>query len=120
MPSGRNLCFPHPRVDDKGAISFMGVHQYTRKWERIKTFGGKLAENITQAGARDVFKHGEHLADRAGYMTIFPVHDELVTEVPDTEDYTPEALSALMATVPEWAKGLPLAAEGFQAYRYRK
>ena len=120
MPSGRNLCFPHPRVDDKGGISFMGVNQYTRKWERIKTFGGKLTENVTQAGARDVFKHGEHLADSAGYATIFPVHDELVTEVEDSGDYSAEGLSALMATVPVWAKGLPLAAEGFEAYRYRK
>jgi DNA polymerase len=120
MPSGRTLCFPYPRVDDKGGLSFMGVNQYTRKWERIKTFGGKVAENITQAGARDIFKHGGLLAERAGYELVIPVHDELVTEVPDTEEYTAEGLAALMSVVPEWAKGIPLAAEGFEAKRYRK
>lgn len=120
MPSGRALCYPYPKVDDNGSISFMGVGQYTRKWERIKTHGGKLVENITQAGARDVFKHGELKAYEGGYDTIFPVHDELVTETPDTDEYTAEGLSACMTIVPPWATGLPLAAEGFEAKRYRK
>ena len=50
MPSGRALCYPYPQLDEKGGISFMGVNQYTRKWERIKTFGGKLAENCIAEG----------------------------------------------------------------------
>lgn len=120
MPSGRSLCYPYPQVDERGGISFRGMNQYTRKWERIKTFGGKLAENITQAGARDVFKHGTLLADQAGYPLVFPVHDENVTEVPDTPEYSAEELSRLMSIVPDWATGLPLAAEGFECYRYRK
>ncbi|HEY8781109.1 MAG TPA: DNA polymerase [Mucilaginibacter sp.] len=120
MPSGRSLCFPYPRINDKGAISFMGVHMYTRKWERLTTWGGKLAENISQAGARDVFKHGELLAEENGYEAVLVVHDEIVSEVPDTEEYTHEGLSSFMATVPDWAEGLPLAAEGFTSYRYRK
>lgn len=120
MPSGRALCYPHPQVDDKGQISFMGIDQYTRKWQRIKTFGGKLAENITQAGARDVFKHGALLADQAGYALLFPVHDENVTETPDTDEFSAEGLVDCMTVVPPWATGLPLAAEGFEAYRYRK
>lgn len=120
MPSGRSLCYPYPKVDDHGAVSFMGVNQYTRKWERISTHGGKLAENVTQAGANDVFKNGTLEADRDGYKLVFPVHDELVTEVLDKDDFTAEGLCAAMTRVPTWAKGLPLAAEGFEAYRYRK
>lgn len=120
MPSGRALCFPYPKLDDKGGISFMGVNQYTRKWERIKTFGGKLCENITQAGANDVFRHGTLLADKGGYPLVFPVHDENVTEVPDSDEYSAEGLAKFMSAVPPWATGLPLAAEGFEAYRYRK
>ena len=120
MPSGRALCYPYPQLDEKGAISFMGVNQYTRKWERITTFGGKLVENAVQAGARDVFKHGTMKADEAGYPLVFPVHDENVTEVPDTDEYTSAGLAACMTIVPPWAEGLPLAAEGFEAKRYRK
>lgn len=120
MPSGRALCYPFPQVSDKGAISFMGIDQYKHKWARINTHGGKLAENITQAGARDVFKHGELRAAEAGYDVVFPVHDELAAEVPDTDEYSAELLAARMTIVPAWAEGLPLAAAGFETYRYRK
>lgn len=120
MPSGRALCYPYPQVDEKGQISFMGNNMYTRKWERIKTHGGKLVENVVQAGARDVFKHGELRAYEAGYHAVFPVHDELVVEVPNTEEYSVDGLIDAMTIVPPWCEGLPLAAGGFEATRYRK
>lgn len=120
LPSGRALCYPAPKIDDKGRISYMGTHQYTRKWTRLHTYGGKLVENITQASARDVMAHGMLLADPAGYETLLTVHDELITETPDTDEFSHEGLAGLMADVPTWATGLPLAAAGFEAYRYRK
>lgn len=120
LPSGRALCYPAPRIDDKGRISYLGTHQYTRKWTRLNTYGGKLAENITQASARDVMANGMMLADPAGYEILLTVHDELITETPDTEEFTVEGLAGFMATVPDWAPGLPLAAAGFETDRYRK
>ena len=120
LPSGRALCYPAPKIDDKGRISYMGTHQYTRKWTRLHTYGGKLVENITQASARDVMAHGMLLADPAGYEILLTVHDELITETPDTDEFSHEGLAGLMADVPTWATGLPLAAAGFEAYRYRK
>jgi DNA polymerase len=51
LPSGRALCYPSPRVHEGEVISYLGVNQYTRAWQRIKTYGGKLLENITQARA---------------------------------------------------------------------
>jgi DNA polymerase len=48
------------------------------------------------------------------------VHDELITETPDTPDFNVAELSSIMATKPSWAVGLPLAAAGFSCYRYRK
>lgn len=120
LPSGRFLCYPSPQVADDGQVSYMGVNQYSRKWSRIKTYGGKLVENITQAAARDVLTSNMPAIEDAGYHIVLSVHDELLTEAPDSDDYTHEHLSALMATNPEWAPGLPLAAAGFEAYRYRK
>lgn len=120
LPSGRALCYPAAKIDDKGRISYMGTHQYTRKWTRLHTYGGKLVENVTQAAARDVMAHGMLLADKAGYETTLTVHDELITEAPDTDEFSHKGLAGLMAAVPSWATGLPLAAAGFEAYRYRK
>lgn len=120
MPSGRQLCYIAPRVDDSGQISYMGVNQYTRKWQRVKTYGGKLFENLCQAVARDVLFENMPHVENAGYEILLSIHDELLTEAPDTDDYNADGLSALMATVPGWAEGLPLSAGGFDGYRYRK
>jgi DNA polymerase bacteriophage-type len=119
LPSGRSLCYASPRVEN-GKITYWGVNQYTRKWSRIGTYGGKLAENACQAVARDVMAHGMLLAEPAGYEIALTVHDELVTDAPDIEEYSAKELAALMSRNPSWAKGLPLAAGGFESYRYRK
>ena len=120
LPSGRYLCYPHPQVSDSSSLSYEGINQYTRKWQRLDTYGGKLTENAVQAIARDVFMTGMLRAEEAGYRVCIRVHDELVCETPDEPAYTSEGLAALMATSPSWAAGLPLAAAGFEAYRYRK
>lgn len=120
LPSGRYLCYPSPRVDASGQITYMGVNPYSRKWCRLKTFGGKLVENIVQAIARDVLADAMPGIMAAGYFIVLTVHDEVITETPDRPEFNPQALSALLATVPEWAQGLPLKAAGFEALRYRK
>lgn len=120
LPSGRFLCYPSPALDDEGKLTYMGINQYSRKWSRLHTYGGKLAENVTQAAARDVLAAPMPAIDRAGYGIVLSVHDELLTETPDTDDFSSERLAELMTTAPEWATGLPLAAAGFEAYRYRK
>lgn len=120
LPSGRVLCYPSPRVDDQGKVSYMGVNHYTRKWQRLKTYGGKLVENITQAAARDVLAASMPAIEAAGYQIVLSVHDEFITEAPDTTDYSSDQLAALMSTNPQWAEGLPLAAAGFETYRYKK
>lgn len=119
LPSGRYLCYLQPKVDGDG-ISYMGVDQYTRQWKRIRTYGGKLVENWTQGGALDVLTENMEQAESEGYEIVLDVHDELVTETPDTPDFTSDRLAAIMATVPRWAPGLPLAAAGFETDRYKK
>lgn len=119
LPSGNYLCYPSPEVR-KGALTYMGVNQYTRKWSRLGTYGGKLFENACQSLARDVMAANMPAIEQAGFDIVLSVHDELITEAPDDARFNAAALSALLSKNPPWAVGMPLAAGGFEAYRYRK
>ena len=77
-------------------------------------------ENSVQAIARDVFFAGMRRAVLSGYDVVLRVHDELVCEVPDDPAYSHLRLAEMMSTNPGWSDGLPLAAAGFEAYRYKK
>lgn len=120
LPSGRYLCYPSPRVEEDGGLTYMGINQYSRKWERLRTYGGKLVENITQGVARDVLAASMQPIEDAGYEIVLTVHDEIISEAPDTDAYSHEHLAELMAAGCDWTDGLPLAAAGFESYRYRK
>jgi DNA polymerase len=144
LPSGRALCYPSPqlvaekrKLDDaeviglealeseqpatgRTKITYMGLNQYTRKWQRLDTYGGKLFENICQAVARDVMAHNMPAIQAAGYDIILTVHDEIIAEAPDSPEFSAEHLAALLAANPPWAPDMPLAAAGFEAYRYKK
>jgi hypothetical protein len=85
---------------------------------KLPFYGGKLAENITQATAREVF--AEHMLDLddAGIDTVFSVHDEAVTEVP--HDFPASEIEHIMSRCPEWLPGCPIAAEAAEAAHYKK
>lgn len=133
LPSGRIMSYPGIALsvtteidEDTGKkrtstrIKYQGENQTTRQWGSQYTYGGKLTENIVQALCRDILAWSMPGVEAAGYEIVLSVHDELITEVPDTDDYTTEELCALMCDLPVWAKGFPLAAEGDIMYRYRK
>lgn len=119
LPSGRSLVYPSPKLVD-GAITYMGVDQFTRKWTRISTHGGKLFENLCQAVARDVMAANMPRIEAAGYQIVLTVHDEIIAEAPDQPEFNADHLASLLATNPDWAPDMPLAAAGFETYRYRK
>mgnify|MGYP003648146875 FL=1 len=120
LPSGRYLCYPGVRVNDDGEVSYLGVNQYTRRWDRIGSWKGKFFENVCQAGSRDVLYHPMQKMEDAGYKIVLHVHDEVVVEAPDTPEYNINRLDELLSEGTEWTKGLPLSAAGFETYRYRK
>lgn len=120
LPSGRFLCYPSPQVDDSGKFAYMGVNQYSRKWTRLHSYGGKLFENACQSFARDILAHNMHAIEAAGYEIVLTVHDEIIAEAPDSDEFNGEHLASLMARNPPWAPDIPLAAAGFDAKRYRK
>ena len=120
LPSGFYLCYAAPRVTDKGEISYLGMNHYSRKWLRIKTYGGKFLENATQSLSRDVMAQSMPKAEKFGFPIVTHTHDELVTEPLDEDRFSGAELSRLMAEPPTWASDLPLAAAGFESYRYKK
>jgi len=88
-------------------------------WQRVSTYGGKLAENNTQAISRDLLADAMLRLEAAGFKVVMHVHDEVVCEAPIGER-TLDEMNSLMTQVEPWAAGFPVAAAGFTATRYRK
>ena len=84
------------------------------------TLGPLVVHNCCQSVARDVMVDNMQLIEDAGYKIVLSVHDELVTEAPDDPAFNAEHLSSLLSRNPSWAPDIPLAAAGFEGYRYRK
>ena len=122
LPSGRNLCYMSPHFTKNrfgsDAIGYYAPNAAGQMVEQ-ETFGGKLTENVTQAIARDILAHAMQNLEAAGYPIVFHVHDEAVMEVPKGQGSLEEACR-IMAIPPEWAKDLPLRADGDELPYYRK
>lgn len=133
LPSGRRISYREPRLthgskrDGWAAIyelTFM-THNSNPKmgplgWVRMPTYGGRLAENATQAVARDIMANAVVNCEARSYPIVLRVHDELAGEVPEGFGSVQE-FEAIMEDLPWWAKGWPIrAAGGWRGKRYRK
>ena len=119
LPSGRELLYRHPKIIE-GQLTYMGLNSVTRKYERQTTYGGKLAENITQAVARDIMAEAMLRLDAEGFKVVLTVHDEIICEVWEDDHMSLDKMIRIMTTLPSWAEGLPLAASGWEGKRYKK
>ena len=82
---------------------------------------GLLTENVIQALARDLLANGVRLLREEGYTVIGHVHDEIICELDKKgAEEKFDRMVRLMTTLPEWAEGLPLRAEGEILRRYKK
>lgn len=89
-------------------------------WGPMKTYAGRLAENIVQATAHDIQRFGILALEAAGYPVVLHVYDEDVAEVPQGFGSI-EEFEAIMARMPPWAAGWPIKASGgWRGRRYRK
>lgn len=82
--------------------------------------GPFIVHNCVQAFSRDFLGEGLFAAEEADYPPVLHIHDEIVTETPDSDEFSVEGLCDLMTQPLAWAPGMPLAAAGFEAKRYRK
>lgn len=120
LPSGRRLAYVKPKLGENRfggtSITHEGITTEC-KWGQLETYGGKLTENIVQAIARDILTHSMKILEAAGHRIVMHVHDEIVIE---TTAASVDEICELMATVPDWAEGLPLEADGFECSYYMK
>lgn len=119
LPSGRRLAYVRPKVekDDNGKqiITYEGVGD-SKKWVRLRTYGAKLVENITQGVARDLLIHS--MMAMKDIDIVGHVHDEVIVECnPDT---SVEQICHSMEQIPDWAEGLLLRADGYECEFYMK
>lgn len=123
LPSGRSIAYAQPKIetlegDDREGITFFGQMPGSSLWGRVRTYGGKLVENATQAVAADIMAHGANNAEREGYEVLTLIHDQALAAV--HEGQTVERFCELLTATPDWARGLPVKAEGKVVPYYTK
>ncbi|EHS7203612.1 DNA polymerase [Staphylococcus pseudintermedius] len=122
IPSGRSLAYPKARIseNDWGApvVEYMGL-DINRKWAKLKTYGGKLVENIVQATARDLLAVSMLRLDNAGFNIVGHVHDEVIVEMPKNSNGLAK-IEKIMSKPVKWAEGLNLNSDGFTSPFYMK
>lgn len=93
---------------------------YLTRQGRSKIYGGLLTENVVQALARCIIAD-QMLEISKKYRVVTMSHDEIVAVCPKKDaDRCLADMLRIMATSPEWARGLPLDAEGGWDINYSK
>ena len=121
LPSGRVLCYPFARFNEKGELTYAKASWKpaadAKEWPRARLWRGLACENITQAVANDLLRYALRQLDDV----VLHIHDEIVLEVPEEDAEAAAArLVQIMCTPPPWATGLPLNAEVAIMDRYGK
>jgi len=118
LPSGRVLYYHQPRLDmETSNVVYWGA-EVGGRWVEQRTWGGKLAENATQAVARDIMAEAMLRAwRRLQQVPVMTVHDELVYPL-DAAAKSWTYMENVMLEPPSWAGGLPLAGEAKIMRRY--
>jgi DNA polymerase I-like protein with 3'-5' exonuclease and polymerase domains len=125
LPSGRAIKYglikQDPKVDDEEKFDFTARVVKNAARRPVKLYGGLLAENASQALARDVFSDAMLRMDEEGLNVICHVHDEVIIECGEDEaDEVLDKALNIMKTPPKWIPDLPLDAEGKVVKRYEK
>ena len=135
LPSGRRLCYPRPALEmklkrfknketgkmderERECITFWGQMPKTVHYGRCEIYGALAVENIDQGVAADIMAHGAINCEAAGYRIAALIHDEALAYMEPHQ--TAEEFVKLLTTLPKWADGLPIEAEGGVVPFYRK
>lgn len=132
LMSGRMLCYqqaalaPHPKFN-KQSVTYWGQDQTTKRWVRTWAYGGMWFNNLVQGSSRDVMADAMMQLSRSNpgndplVRLLLTVHDELIGAA--KRGLAKRALAYLLGVMESgssWCPGLPLAAGGYIAERFRK
>lgn len=128
--SGRELTYHEPRLTtsprdpSEWSITYKTWNSNPSMgplgWVVMSTYSGRLCENVVQATAHDILRFAIKNLRLAGYPTVLHVYDEILVEVPEGTGSI-EEVERIMATMPPWAAGWPIRADGgWRGKRYRK
>ena len=117
LPSGRWLTYFDMKLDEKGTLEYYGSD--VTGWSKMRTYSGRLVENIVQATARDLLAACLLKLEAFGYKIVFHVHDEIITETDPTEEAL-KIQEQLMTSNNGWDEGIYHPAPGFQSKYYLK
>ena len=119
LPSGMPINYPGLNVrrttDEKTGKP---KTEWTYGENRIKLYGGKVTNNVTQGVARCVMTDGMLRTSRR-YFVAGTVHDEQIVVVPDADvEEAKTWVLAQMTMEPPYMPGIPLDADGGAHRRY--
>ena len=121
LPSGRILDYGVPFLADSeyGVGLFCKIYRNSQK-QLMKLWGGILAQNLSQALARDILADMLLRIEKAGFRILFHVHDEVVLEVDEeTAEESKRTIEQIMSTPPHWIS-IPVRSEAKILNRYEK
>lgn len=122
LPSGRPLVYPE--------ASIVTIEKFGKDTDTIvfrhptfgmtDTYGGKIAENVTQGESASLLRNLIVRLEQRGEDVVLHTHDEAMLEADEAAARDKaRRLHRMMLVVPEWAPGLPLAAEVEYGSRYK-
>lgn len=124
LPSGRTLDYGRLKpVKQNDKIQYVAMMPKNGKRVPVKLWGGLVAENASQALARDIFSHMLCKINDIGngVELIMHVHDEVVAEVDaDKAEWALNEIIQIMSTPPDWIPDIPVSAEGQILTKYEK
>ena len=123
LPSGRCLKYRDPQLEigEYGSLALTVQLPKHKKLLPVSLWHGAATENLVQAIAADLLIGAMVRLNSDGVFLVGCIHDEIVVLAPVKHaEAIREHMIEVMRTPPDWAPGLPLAADAFINERFIK
>lgn len=131
LPSGRRIAYRDPQINEvvvrnketgeietyedgrvktRKTLSYWGQIRGKSIWGRCTIYGGMWMQNFTEGVGADLLNNGIIQSEAKGYKVASLIHDQILAYM--RGEQTIEELVGCMTDVPDWTKGLPVAADG--------